>query len=232
MSSISGTENVLFSSPRPAALCRTYSKRSSSRFASGRSRTPRTTLKIAAFAPMPRARVAAAMIHNVRARAKERIASLRSRSNDMIVVLGASARLAHRLEQARLERLQRRARAIAHAELGEHAGDVILDGALRRAESVGDLLVAIAARHQADDLDLALGQALDRRLGRAVQAIAVPVAVGDAQQPVGHRRLKDCGAGGAGADRRDQLVIGDVLEHEAAGAGAGAVQHHSHGVER
>src|SRR5260370_15319353 len=41
---------------------------------------------MAAFAPIPRAKVTATVAHNVRARAKERIASFRSRRNDMIVL--------------------------------------------------------------------------------------------------------------------------------------------------
>src|SRR5258708_10198372 len=76
---------------------------------------------------------------------------------------GRGARALRTIEQTRFERLQHRARAVAHAELGEDAGDVVLDRALRRAQGVGDLLVAIAAGHQAYDLHLALRQALDRR---------------------------------------------------------------------
>jgi hypothetical protein len=83
MSLISGTEKVVLSAPIPGALWRTYSRRSSSRFASGRSSTPRITLKMAAFAPMPRARVMATVNHNARARAKERMATFKSRRKDM-----------------------------------------------------------------------------------------------------------------------------------------------------
>src|ERR1041384_649810 len=57
--------------------------RSSSRLASGRSSTPRTTLKMAALAPMPRASVTATVIQRARARAKERTAILKSRKKDI-----------------------------------------------------------------------------------------------------------------------------------------------------
>src|SRR5262245_57329112 len=52
--------------------------RSSSLFASGRSRTPRTTLKIAAFAPMPSARVTMTVIARPLTLASDRAANLKS----------------------------------------------------------------------------------------------------------------------------------------------------------
>src|SRR3954465_14210379 len=80
---ISGMEKVELSAPSPGALCRMYSRRFSSLFTRGRRSTARTTLKIAALAPMPRARVNATVIHNERTRDSERIAIFRSRRNDM-----------------------------------------------------------------------------------------------------------------------------------------------------
>src|SRR5262245_36080176 len=58
------------------------------------------------------------------------------------------------LHDPELERLQDRARAVAHAKLGEDVRDMILDGSLGDAERVGDLLVAVAAGHEAQDLGL------------------------------------------------------------------------------
>src|SRR5579883_454752 len=54
-------------------------RRSSSRLTSGRRSTPRTTLKMAALAPMPRARVRTTVIARPLLRQRERTASLRSR---------------------------------------------------------------------------------------------------------------------------------------------------------
>jgi hypothetical protein len=51
---ISGTENAMFSSPGPLPDCLMYIRRSPFLFGSGLSITPRTTLKMAVFAPMPR----------------------------------------------------------------------------------------------------------------------------------------------------------------------------------
>src|SRR6266446_3753995 len=55
--------------------------RPSSRLTSGRSSTPLTTLKIAAFAPMPSARVKTTVIERPFARASERNANFRSFRN-------------------------------------------------------------------------------------------------------------------------------------------------------
>src|SRR5207253_49585 len=62
-----------------------------------------------------------------------------------------------------LERLEHGARAIAHAELGENARDVILDRALGRAEGCGDLAVAVPAGHEAHHLGFAHRERLARR---------------------------------------------------------------------
>src|SRR4029077_9437203 len=69
--------------------------------------------------------------------------------------LHAAARSA---KQSRFERLEHGARAITHAELGENARHVILDGALGRAEGFGDLAVAVTAGHE-EEAARALGLA-------------------------------------------------------------------------
>src|SRR5579872_6330300 len=56
----------------------------SSRLARGRSRTPRTTLKMAAFAPMPRASVTTTMTVSPLVRIKERNANFKSCQQVMI----------------------------------------------------------------------------------------------------------------------------------------------------
>src|ERR1700722_11109621 len=79
----SGTEKVGFSSRRPGALWRMYISRSSPRLTRGLSSTPRTRVKMAALAPMPRASVRI----TIAARASERLrqwnATRISRRKDM-----------------------------------------------------------------------------------------------------------------------------------------------------
>ena len=77
-STTSGTENVEFSIRFPGALWRMYTSRLSSRLTSGLRRTPRTTLKIDALAPMPSASVRMTVADSPLARASERRANLRS----------------------------------------------------------------------------------------------------------------------------------------------------------
>src|ERR1041384_3594434 len=69
---LSGTENATLSWPGPSADCRRYMRRSPSRCGSGLSITPRTTLKIAVFAPIPRARVRITAAEKPRARVRLR----------------------------------------------------------------------------------------------------------------------------------------------------------------
>ena len=54
--------------------------------------------------------------------------------------------------------LEHGARAVAHAELREDVRDVVLDGSLGDVEGARDLAVAVAAGHQAQDLDLPVGE--------------------------------------------------------------------------
>src|SRR6266403_3371518 len=85
MSLISGTENVVLSCPPLGALWRMYMSRFSSRFTSGLSSTPRTSVKIAALAPMPSASVRITMVASPLLRISEWNADLRSRKNDMFL---------------------------------------------------------------------------------------------------------------------------------------------------
>ena len=86
MSLISGTENVVLSSPMPGALWRMYMSRFSSRLTSGLSSTPRTSVKMAALAPMPSASVRVTMVASPLLRISEWNATLRSRKNDMFLL--------------------------------------------------------------------------------------------------------------------------------------------------
>ncbi len=70
-SSISGTENAMFSPPGVRADWRRYISRSPSRCGSGLSSTPRITEKMAVLAPMPSPRVSTTAA--VKPRARERL---------------------------------------------------------------------------------------------------------------------------------------------------------------
>ena len=84
-------------------------------------------------------------------------------------------------------------------------------------QPVGDLGVREAAREQPQDLALALGQRRRRfGIGSALRA-----GVGEAvEQPAGHGRPEQRVAVGDEPDRVDQVARPDVLEQEAARAGA------------
>ena len=62
------------------------------------------------------------------------------------------------LDVTKLQRLQYGARAVADVKLRQDTGRVVLDRAFRGAESVGDLPVAVAAGHEAEDFELSLDQ--------------------------------------------------------------------------
>src|SRR5690606_29095598 len=109
-------------------------------------------------------------------------------------------------DQLQLEGLQDRAGPVAHAQLAEDVGDVVLDGALGHAEGIGDLLVGEAGGHQAQDLGLAVGERV-----RAVQADEIVAHVLQArEQALGHRRLDQRAAAGHRADGAHQLLQRDV----------------------
>src|SRR5208282_1732309 len=82
------------SCPPLGALWRMYTSRFSSRLTSGLSRTPRTSVKIAALAPMPSASVRITMAARPLLRISEWNAILRSRKNDMFLLPSAFLRTA------------------------------------------------------------------------------------------------------------------------------------------
>src|SRR6185437_8035649 len=122
-------------------------------------------------------------------------------------------------QQPGFQRLEYGARTIANAELGEDAGDLILDRPLRGAEGLADFPVAVPASHQTHDFRLAFRKLLPRCVRVDADCAA------RAQQPLGHGGLKHGRTAGDGADRREQLLIRDVLEQEAARARAYAIEH-------
>jgi hypothetical protein len=73
-SCISGTGNTAFSMPKPRALCLMQIIRFSSRFTKGRSRTSRSSVKMLALAPIPRASLRTTVIVSPLAPASERSA--------------------------------------------------------------------------------------------------------------------------------------------------------------
>src|SRR6185437_13928852 len=62
------------------------------------------------------------------------------------------------LNYPEFQRLQDRARAVAHAELGKNVGNMVLHRAFRHLQRIGDFLVAVAAGHQAQDFGFTIGQ--------------------------------------------------------------------------
>src|SRR5260370_6467425 len=85
MSLSSGRENVTLSSPKPGALSRMYMSRFPSRLTSGLSSAPRTSVKMAALAPMPSASVTITMAASPLLRINDWNATLRSRKNGMVL---------------------------------------------------------------------------------------------------------------------------------------------------
>ena len=92
---------------------------------------------------------------------------------------------------------------------------MVLDRPLGHAQRVGDLLVGKAARHQPQDLGLALGQRV-----RPIEADEVVAHVFQPrQQALGDGRLHQRTTAGDRLDRADQLLQRHVLEQVALGAG-------------
>jgi hydrogenase maturation protein HypF len=124
-------------------------------------------------------------------------------------------RLAGGVEEPGLVGEHDRLHAVAEAELGEDVRDVRLHGRLADEELAADLVVREAARDQAEDVELALGQLAEllRRGG-----------VRDARELLDHAPRHGGGeervAARDGADRGEELLGRVVLEHEAAGARA------------
>src|SRR5258708_39283083 len=65
-----------------------------------------------------------------------------------------------RLDQSQIDGFEHGPRAVAHAELRQHAGDVVLHRAIADVEELGDLLVAVAAGEEAEDCLLAIRERL------------------------------------------------------------------------
>src|SRR5215472_9773617 len=128
---------------------------------------PSIQLKIAALAPIPRVKQRIARREKPGWRRSIRKPKRKSwnifDSCEGRVRLDRAPRQIRTMKKSGFERLQDRARAVAHAEFPEDAGDVVLDRAFGRSERARDLLVAVAAGHQTDHLDLTLRQTLDRR---------------------------------------------------------------------
>lgn len=107
------------------------------------------------------------------------------------------------LDQSELERLERGARPVAHSELGEDGGEVVLHRALGDRQRLRDLAVAVAAGDQPQDLDFALGERIGGR-----QAVELPAhAARRGEQALGERRLDDRLAARHGAD-----ALGEAFE--------------------
>src|SRR3954464_8941238 len=119
------------------------------------------------------------------------------------------------LDVPEFQRLQDSAGPVANAEFRQDAGGVVLDGSFRGAQRVGDLAIAVAARHQPQDLDLAPGQRI-----RRTQRVEVPVHVFEAaQHPFGHGGPGGRSARGDLANGLGQLLERDVLQQIASRSG-------------
>src|SRR5687768_11199972 len=96
----------------------------------------------------------------------------------MYLSLPCALRLVSDVSQ--LQGLQHCARPVAYAELRENARCMVLDRALGGAKRIRDLAIAVAAGHQAEDLDLALGQ----RVGRAQRIEVTPHVLEAPEHPL------------------------------------------------
>src|SRR6266540_3313479 len=110
---------------------------------------------------------------------------------------------------------------VSKAEFGEDAADVRLDGALGQVQHRGDLGVGQTASDQGEHLALAGGE--------CGKALGVPRRAGGGghevlDQPAGDAGRGDRLAGGDLADGGEQVGGESVLEQEAAGPGAQAVE--------
>src|SRR3954447_16225749 len=108
------------------------------------------------------------------------------------------------LDDPALQRLADRLGAAIDVELLEEDIGVELDRALGDEELLGDLLVAVALRHQPEHLHLPLGQ---RLLALAAQHIADPV-----EQLRRHGRLEERAATMDHAHRVEDFVARDALQ--------------------
>src|SRR5690606_27837173 len=118
------------------------------------------------------------------------------------------------LDPALPDRVDHRLGAVADAQLAEDRGDVVLDRLLADEQTLADLPVGDALRHQLQDLELAAGEGL----GDAPAQGGPPLAAAGSQLQHARRkgRVHVALAPAAEAHRLDQRPRLHVLEHEAA----------------
>src|SRR5829696_5858634 len=126
-------------------------------------------------------------------------------------------------------RVDDRAGPVPHAELGEDAADVRLDGRLADHQRGGDLGVGRAGGHLPQHVQLPVGERV-RPGGGAVPGQRLPA--GHLEDPRGDRRVQPGAAAGHGPSRRDEVLRGRLLEHEAGRAGLDRSPEHLVLVER
>src|SRR5215831_4352592 len=117
-------------------------------------------------------------------------------------------------DEARVVRGDYGLHPVAHTELAQDGRDVRLHGRLADDKTLRNLCVRQSAGYEAQDLELAPGEAVQRPRRRARRA-GEPL-----EQSLCHRRAEQCVAGGHDADRVDELFRLDVLQQEAACTGA------------
>src|SRR5690606_25251995 len=109
--------------------------------------------------------------------------------------------------------------AVGDAELGEDVAQVDLHGALDEAEVGGDLLVAAAARDEAEDLELArreLGDDAPAQPGVDLRrdVLLARVYAADALEHAFERHLLDHEAHRAGLEGLEDLVAAGVVAED------------------
>lgn len=113
---------------------------------------------------------------------------------------------AYPLQQPSFERLEHRARTVAHAHLCQNGGDVILHCAFRDRQGVRDLPVVVAAGHQAERFELALAQRVRRRQAGEIALYAVSIL----QQSFRDGRLNEGAARGEASNSAGQLDDAEI----------------------
>ena len=125
----------------------------------------------------------------------------------------------HDVVEAALDRVPHQLHAVVQLELAEGVLDVVLDGAVRDDQALGDLLVAEPLGDQPQHLGLAVGElrapwARRRRRGRRVGGQPAVLAEDQAGQARGEDRVAD----GRAAHRVQQLLRAGRLQQIAGGA--------------
>lgn len=108
-------------------------------------------------------------------------------------------------------------RAPLHAEFGEEARYVVLHGLLGEVHRLPDLTVGQSLADQVKDAHLLLGE------GAESLVVVVPRAR-PLEDALAQCRVQEARPRGHGADRVDEVVAADVLEHVARGAGHDRVE--------